>query len=801
MASGSNTPTAPGVSCRVLITTCVLLSLLVGSSAGQFLATTPAYAEPSPQRRAVAPSRWSDPSTWPQGVVPVAGARVTIPAGKTVLLDVVTPRLASLRVDGSLVADERDVGVDAGSIEVHGRLEIGRSAHPFAHRATLTLWGRPTARSQDGLGTKNIVVYAGGVLELHGEQRTSWLRLGANASAGSTQLTLERDERTWRAGDRLVIASTDRDAEHAEEVVMTGRMEATVQLATPLRFAHWGRLQTIAGRRVDERAEVGLLTRNVVVRGDSATSADGFGGHVMILAGGTAHIEGVGLYRMGQLGILARYPIHWHMAGDVSGQYARDNTIWKSFNRCLTIHGSHAALVADNVCFDHVGHGYFLEDGSETRNQLVHNLGLGTRAGSVLPTDLRPATFWITNPDNVVRGNVAAGSQQFGFWLLLSEHPTGHSGTMTIHPNKVPLRQFRANVAHSSETGLYVDERTIADGQSVSSGYYPIDASGLPVAADFEDVRAYKTYRGVWTRGRVRLLRPILSDNAIGATMAESPGAIVDPLVVGESANAGPIATSGGLRGFEFYDGPNALRGGTFANFATSPDRPAGALSFVHFNWAPVNAGNVAEGVHFVNANAVYADSLIKDGDRAAMFIDKDGTVTGRAGSVVVNTNPIMRTPDCIRREKWNAYVCPPMRFTNAIIYSTLTKDQFTPATIQRDDGATVHMDGTSARHIFPTFPVNREFRVDLRAPMSEVFVSYSQLFADEWVIVSVPFAGQKATLILPGEGVGPMLANLGALRTASRTAAYYDATTQRVYTKVFGRTSGSVTVLIEPGS
>jgi len=153
----------------------------------------------------------------------------------------------------------------------------------------------------------------------------------------------------------------------------------------------------------------------------------------------------------------------------VTGQYARNNSIWKSFNRCITVHGSHAASVEGNVCHDHLGHGYFLEDGVEARNSIVGNLGVLGRAPlateRLLDSDSKPATFWITNPDNTVRGNVAAGSMGFGFWYALPEHPTGLSTTPTIWPRRTPLREFAGNVAHSNRRGaLNVDDGPMPDG-------------------------------------------------------------------------------------------------------------------------------------------------------------------------------------------------------------------------------------------------------------------------------------------------------------------------------------------------
>ena len=59
----------------------------------------------------------------------------------------------------------------------------------------------------------------------------------------------------------------------------------SVTLSQPLLYSHYGELQTYAGTTVDERAEVGLLTRNILIQGDSVSSAGGFGGHMMGMGG------------------------------------------------------------------------------------------------------------------------------------------------------------------------------------------------------------------------------------------------------------------------------------------------------------------------------------------------------------------------------------------------------------------------------------------------------------------------------------------------------------------------------------
>ena len=42
-------------------------------------------------------------------------------------------------------------------------------------------------------------------------------------------------------------------------------------LDSQLDWQHWGRKQRFGGKVLDERAEVGLLSRNVVVRGDDSS--------------------------------------------------------------------------------------------------------------------------------------------------------------------------------------------------------------------------------------------------------------------------------------------------------------------------------------------------------------------------------------------------------------------------------------------------------------------------------------------------------------------------------------------------
>lgn len=753
---------------------------------------------------------WSDGATWPGGQVPAAGAAVVIPEGTAVRLDVSPPPLASLRIEGALVFDERDLELSAGHILVLGTLRVGTSASPFSHRATITLTGTAADGNVMGMGNRVLGV-AGGTLDLHGEARQGWTRLAVTATAGSAQLQLA-EAPGWRAGDRLVIASTDFEPGHAEVVAVASVSGATVTLEQPLAFTHYGELQTIAGHTVDERAEVGLLTRNVVVRGDSATSAGGYGGHLMG-TGGTLRVSGVTLRFMGQRGLMARYPMHWHLMGPVDGQYFAGNSVWGSFNRCVTVHGTDNARVEGNVCHDHLGHGYFLEDGAETGNLIAGNLGLGTSIldDGVLPTDNRAATFWITNPDNTVRGNAAAGSQGFGFWYALPASPTGLSVGQPELPRNTPLREFSGNVAHTNRRGgLHVDDGPRPDGTTETVFYAPRtdpNDANTAVVADFTGFTAWKhPGRAIWLRGRDhRLSDAVVADNGIGATFASSETFVEDALFVGESANdAGEVYGDGSRRGYEFYDGRVGTDRVTFANFTGSGGIPWSALGFLRNNGFSVSTGNFAGDVEFVSANQYYLETphADKDGDKAAVFLDRDGDVTGAAGAYVVPNHPFLVTPSCTLRAEWNAYVCT-QRYVGLSVRSDA--EVVAPLTITRDDAAALTLVGVpdhpSSAHA--SVAPGRAYTIQFAgsAPLRP-WLSLNRTVEGEWVRLTLPYPQATFSVVRDYNSSNPLppAADLAELEASPGDRYWYDTGTGMLHLKLVTRSERDwATIHVEP--
>ena len=278
--------------------------------------------------------------------------------------------------------------------------------------------------------------------------------------------------------------------------------------------------------------------------------------------------------------------MHWHLAGDGQGQYIRNSAIHDTYNRCVTVHGTNNVRVENNVTFNTVGHCFFLEDGIETGNQFVRNLGIQTKCHPtmaceptnlvlahqstdgqksehiLLPSDNTVSTFWITNPDNIYRDNVAAGSDQIGFWMAFPEHPTGQfEGTeisKATWPGRTKVREFSGNTAHSNFDGFMLDRGPRPDGTfgiagpNLTSYVDPADKSSGLVVSVFDNYTGYKNRNGaIWGRGEYHLYTNLkLADNAIGFTHASGvPGIapftsrVVDSLFVGESDNVGNPTT------------------------------------------------------------------------------------------------------------------------------------------------------------------------------------------------------------------------------------------------------------------
>ncbi|HEX2618420.1 MAG TPA: G8 domain-containing protein [Flavobacteriales bacterium] len=671
-------------------------------------------------------TRWSDPATWPNKKVPAAGEKVEIAGGKEVILDVSPPALGGITINGKLSFANNDLELSTEWIMIHGELEIGTEARPFTRKATITLTDNVKGEQLMGMGDRGIML-SGGTLNLHGERKNSWTKLSSTANAGATSIQV-LSASGWRVGDEIVLASTDYDPRQAERRTITAISGNNITLDRKLEYMHFGKITF----DVDERGEVGLLSHNIKVQASPDAEATFFGGHIMAMVTSKMFIDGVELNRMGQNLELARYPIHWHLVGDGGkGQYIRNAAIHDTYNRCVTVHGTNDLRVENNVTYNSVGHCFFLEDGIEHGNEFVHNLAIQTKChtsrpcdptnlapfGSspdglnfkttgqdskeiLIPSDNTVSAFWITNPDNSYRDNVAAGSDSTGFWLAFPEHPTGaFEGTdisKNTWPRRTKLREFKGNVAHSNFDGFMGDRAPRADGHFAVGGYVaqvnPADANSPQAENLVEDFTSYKNRNsGIWARGEMRLYRGLkMADNGIGFTQASGntgrsayTSRVVDSLFVGETENTGnprtaeeksagrslpfPMVADFPVRGYEFYDYRHELDNNTFVNYQDNATRKTGAISYLLFTSFGMSSNNTVSRSKFVNAKPVYfppIENRWSNDDygntvfKTAVFNDKDGTITGIPNSYIINNTGIDMDDACEARPTWNAVVC-----------------------------------------------------------------------------------------------------------------------------------------------
>ena len=212
--------------------------------------------------QSVRATNWSDPATWPNKKVPAAGDKVIIGKDKDVVLDVSPPPLGGLSIDGKLTfSNNADLELTTEWIMLHGELAIGSEARPHTRKATITL--TDNVKGEDvmaGMGDRGIMI-SGGTLNLHGSTTNTWSKLSATANAGATSIQV-LDAKGWKVGDEIVLASTDFDPRQAERRTITAISGNTITLDKKLDYMHFGKITF----GVDERGEVGLLTRNIKIQ-------------------------------------------------------------------------------------------------------------------------------------------------------------------------------------------------------------------------------------------------------------------------------------------------------------------------------------------------------------------------------------------------------------------------------------------------------------------------------------------------------------------------------------------------------
>jgi hypothetical protein len=433
---------------------------------------------------------WSAAATWVGGKVPGSNVKVKIVAGHTVTYDVQAKAdevIRSLHIAGTLtfdsnkttqlnvglikIQDSEDTDEEGFDCEGHvaepepGKqrpaLLVGTPEQPIAvgHKALIRL------TYVEGLDKNSCpaIVCCGGRMDFHGQaMNRTWVKLGATAAKGDKQATLAEGVTGWRVGDRIILTPTQTDYRSDpinEQRTITAIDGTTVKFDEPLEYVHLG--------EGDTRGEVANLSRNVIV--ESADPA-GERGHTMYHRYSKGSISYAEFRHLGKKNVLGRYSLHFHLIGNtMRGSYVIGASICDSHNRWLTIHGTNYLVARDNVGFGSVGHGFFLEDGTEVYNVLDRNLAVGAVAGKRLPKQVLPfdqnegAGFWWANSLNTFTRNVAAGNDLYGFRYEATAGSSFKVNFPVMQPDgtekvtdirTLPFVRFEDNEVHSNG-GLY----------------------------------------------------------------------------------------------------------------------------------------------------------------------------------------------------------------------------------------------------------------------------------------------------------------------------------------------------------
>ncbi|XP_034311599.2 inactive cell surface hyaluronidase CEMIP2 [Magallana gigas] len=526
----------------------------------------------------------------------------------------------------------------------------------------------------------------------------------------------------WNVGDEIFITSTDYRWDQVEDFTIIECSDCPpkfIRLDHSLKYTHYGEVY----KRVDMRAEVGLKTRYIHITSE-VSEGNSNGGHVKFLKGfKRVAVEGTELTNLGDPLNLGRYPLHYHMCFDLANttlypnpSYLRKNSIHHTQFRCITIHGTQSAVLTDNVCYNSVGHGFFLEDGGEKNVTFHGNLGLGQRrfvGTTVLGTtgaipadkDEGPATYWITNPLTTMVNNVAAGGEGMGFWYIYPEKPTGPSADKNfMQPGEAqhtPITKFKNNSCHSYEICIFVDNVLEENLEFGGYNHYnpkvnPLDPNSAPSPAVFEDLTAYKcTEQNLWIRASPAIVRRAsLSDSRFGAFLVREEAhwqQFEDSVIIGLSDNVGENLSfrKSDITGYRFAKGPIDLRNTWFGGFNSTAERTATAIgNDVCMNHChPRNSlFDIMFDFDDVPGKRFYFwNCTTRSADKDSIFALRDMRQAVSAGDVTIVTNkPFLLTDKCKVRSSWNAAYCP---YTYGEVFVSYTDRLTIDMSVYRTDG------------------------------------------------------------------------------------------------------------------
>ncbi len=675
---------------------------------------------------------WNEDTTWSPEGVPSLTDEVVIPSGRIVKL-VGDCNAKNITVNGKLMNDgNADFYLNTDFLWVHGEfaeLEIGLPSNRYLGSGVINLTGIDDGTNDIGFDNKYVGASGEATLNLHGKQKNSWVKLAGNVSEGSFTITLSEPV-NWEVDDEIVITSTRLDWNEAEKrrIQSISPDSLTISLYMPLEFPHTGITKDYTRSSDEEtwiadiRAEVGLLSHNIVVQGDQVSEAEGYGGHVMMHSGGKAYFDGVELYRMGQKSYLGKYPFHWHMITDGGdGQYFKNSSVHLSYNRAITIHGTDFTTVENNFFYDHIGHGVFFEDGSERFNTVSKNVTLLSKKPApgeeIIASDnshdqfqnRTPSSYWITNPNNIIENNIAAGTEGTGYWFAFPIEPTGFSNGHPyfegLEPYKEPLGRFYGNKAHSCMNGFDIFDQISLNEPHViltNKGWANSDLHYMDSCTWYSNNLG--VYAGIGSGGLSSNLifrNNVFIDNRRNMMLASF--VVIDSSALIFNSNEGNITGEQHL--YRAYDGAGCIKNSYLVDWnlpnANSILNGFAAVKRLNHCFENITTNHTEPLPIRLPNYDLPPKSFITNGEPEhprtwTMVFRDDGSVSNQGSSSIVSNHPLLLTGQETKPENWNnAYVNNHHYSLAHLTYNIVSPEEKPVMTIHRTK------DGTDPAYLY----------------------------------------------------------------------------------------------------
>ena len=628
--------------------------------------------------------------------------------GADILLDLdddATFELLEIQASGAVQILSPNIALEASEIAISGKLLVGKDADTEVISEVdgveirlmgltggcnqWTLSEAPSGYALSPSGAlastrpRTIFVNDGGALEVYGKDSgTPWTTLTSSSTTGTyagepyTRIDVA-DDTGWQIGADIALAGTGFGRFDSERFSLGSGGGGTWYLPGTASYEHFADPAGAYGPSV--AGEVARLSRSVKIYTPTAElgaidsrRADCSGGEdpnpdlaYLEFDGAEIHVgcgmdadsycritptlklTDVEVFNAGKFDRMRQYPIHTHMLGDATGKVElRRVAVHTSSNRGIVIHTTQGAILEDNVVYDVVGHGYYLEEDESgyrrtSGNTLKDNLAMqihgckpsgGQESSSEDVSeehDAHASGFFFTDPANVFVGNHAAGAKSAGFWWnggvnMPNENLCGDAfqipGTPLERtpieypddydePNASPDTKpdcygaFDSNVAHSASYGLWADNHKTMYVRYTNFTAYKNNIAGMRTrnhgVTEVLDYRASDNPTGLWpgshathsTRQPTLLMMDAEIWGESNRPIAEYPpdelGGVCMPFYGVEIYEGGLYIANSAFSGYDGSDpsiGARAAFGRhqTFPFYTDDPDNRIDNVSFIN---------------------------------------------------------------------------------------------------------------------------------------------------------------------------------------------------------------------------